>query len=695
MRLFSLPLLIFFALATQACADTAAYDACADVSCSGHGTCVMQQETPTCRCDPGFSPAASGWLCIDTSAGSPCAGVTCSGHGTCVALGGSPACNCSAGYKKSADGLSCQDPCKGTLCSGVGTCFVKSGKARCSCPAGYWITSDGTGCESSSMGGQSTYYLVYDRYPTWYRGLISIDSRKWSSGILVERTKYNMYLDSGGRGLHRTAMQTWSLTPTGEQVTGLQLEDSYTQGKLNRRRRLTASFSKGSGSVSMQRLEKVAAYSVKYKGAKTPVPMFGGAEYPGWTIGCLSPTFYALALHRFDREAAGEQTLEVFWPTIGAVGEVAMKAHPNWTAANPVIHVPDLEIVVTYDKDTPKTIHLEAESMTLFRTTAPAADLNLAPAKSAAKITVKALPTAGKEMGTSISSKDGTKLAGTLTLPKAATAKVPALLMAPGPWALDRDHPHLRLQNAPLHRHLAAHMAQAGYASLRYDPRGTGESGGKLGKANLAQLVDDAEAALKVLRSNSSVDPSRVFVLSHGAGSPVAVGLLARAGNTTRGYIGLSPFITNMKEALVHRYTAHIAPSLFTSNFLSRQRTYYRALMDSITKGNHRKDRLDGLSLQLWKDLLAFDGAKLLTSYPGEVLLVRGDQDLESAPDQLPLTVTAFQKAGRDITATTLADRTFILTEGKSSTLWETAFLPLELPKDSLDVLLAWLKANK
>ena len=215
MKLYSLGFFLLLLAASAGCSDTVDFNACADIGCGGHGACVVEQGAPTCKCDPGYSPAANGWLCIDTSERSPCAGVTCSGRGTCLALGGSPVCQCTAGYKRSADGLKCLDPCQGMLCSGVGTCFVDKGKARCSCPSGYWVTADGKGCHSTALGGCTTYYLSWDSYPTYYRGMISLDSRKWSKGLLVERYKQNVYLDYGGRGLLSQAASAPSTSSSG------------------------------------------------------------------------------------------------------------------------------------------------------------------------------------------------------------------------------------------------------------------------------------------------------------------------------------------------------------------------------------------------------------------------------------------------------------------------------------------------
>ena len=694
MRPFLLAFCLSLALAFTACGRRVDTDACADIQCSGHGTCLIEQGAPTCRCDPGYSPAASGWLCIDTSSASPCAGVSCSGHGTCLALGGSPTCECNTGYTRSADGLKCSDPCKGQLCSGVGTCIVHKGKPWCSCPAGYWITPDGKGCDSVALDGFTTYMLTWDQYPTYQVGLISLDSRRWSKGVLVERLKYNLYLDSGGRGLHRTAQQTWNLTPNGDQVTSLTVDDIFTQSKVDRRRQIKATFAKGEGQVTMQRGEKLATHKVTYKGTRTPLPMFGGVEYPGWHVGSLSPAFYALALQRYDRKAGGRQTLEVFWPNAGATGTILVEAHPSWTTASPALHFPEQEMLVTYDKDVPRVIKNLAEEMSLTRFSSTLTDLNLSPVKSATTVTATAPPAVGLDLPTEITGGDGTKLAGTLTVPKAGALKTPSVLMVPGPWAGDRDHPHRLLMRAPLYRHLAAHLAKGGYASMRYDPRGRGSSGGNAWTATLPQLVQDAEAALKVMAGNAAVDPTRIFVLSHGAGSTVALSLLARTGKKARGFVGLAPLVTDLRAALINRHTAHLTASEFTSGYVSRQVSYYGAILDGMKKGTNRKARFDGVSATLWKQVLTLDPDALLGAYPGPVLLMRGDQDLEVPADQLTRAALAAAISGRDLTAVPLTGLTFSLAKGKSSDLWEDAYFPFELPNEVVTPLLAWIKDN-
>ena len=96
---------MIIALAQMSCSekdnDGDPLQACAGVTCSGHGTCVIGTSGAECSCDEGYH--ADGLSCLADSG--PCAGVTCSGHGTCVIGTSGAECSCDEGYH--ADGLSC------------------------------------------------------------------------------------------------------------------------------------------------------------------------------------------------------------------------------------------------------------------------------------------------------------------------------------------------------------------------------------------------------------------------------------------------------------------------------------------------------------------------------------------------------------------------------------------------------------
>lgn len=74
---------------------------------------------------------------------------------------------------------------------------------------------------------------------------------------------------------------------------------------------------------------------------------------------------------------------------------------------------------------------------------------------------------------------------------------------------------------------LAAHLRGEGIASLRYDKRGVGESGGDYLSAGLHDNVADARDAVAALRERPEVDAGRVFVVGHSEGAIIAAELAA------------------------------------------------------------------------------------------------------------------------------------------------------------------------
>ncbi len=84
---------------------------------------------------------------------------------------------------------------------------------------------------------------------------------------------------------------------------------------------------------------------------------------------------------------------------------------------------------------------------------------------------------------------DGVRLAARIWLPEDAEARpVPAILE----YIPYRKRDLLRSRDEPIHRYFAGH----GYAAIRLDIRGTGESEGVLRDEYLPQELDDAEAAI-------------------------------------------------------------------------------------------------------------------------------------------------------------------------------------------------------
>ncbi|KAI9016908.1 hypothetical protein DFJ74DRAFT_770472 [Hyaloraphidium curvatum] len=109
-------------------------NACAGVTCSGHGTCIGGG----CSCDAGYNGGGAQECLYEggpsTNNNNLCAGVTCNGHGTCNSATGN--CNCDSGYngggaQECLSQSSTTNLCTGVTCNGHGTCNTATGNCRC------------------------------------------------------------------------------------------------------------------------------------------------------------------------------------------------------------------------------------------------------------------------------------------------------------------------------------------------------------------------------------------------------------------------------------------------------------------------------------------------------------------------------------------------------------------------------------
>jgi pimeloyl-ACP methyl ester carboxylesterase len=118
---------------------------------------------------------------------------------------------------------------------------------------------------------------------------------------------------------------------------------------------------------------------------------------------------------------------------------------------------------------------------------------------------------------------NGFNLAGTLSQPSGpanAKGRYPAIVLVAGSGPVDRDE---TVAGIPIFAQLANAFADAGYYALRYDKRGTGQSGGREEAATIDDYAEDLRAAVKFLRERKDVDPKRVALFGHSEGAWVAL----------------------------------------------------------------------------------------------------------------------------------------------------------------------------
>lgn len=119
----------------------------------------------------------------------------------------------------------------------------------------------------------------------------------------------------------------------------------------------------------------------------------------------------------------------------------------------------------------------------------------------------------------------GLRLAGTLAIPP-GDGPFPAVVLVSGSGPQDRDE---SLMGHKPFLVIADQLARRGIASLRYDDRGTGASGGDHLSSTVADFAADAEAALAFLAARPEVDRDALGIVGHSEGG--LTGPRVAAGN--------------------------------------------------------------------------------------------------------------------------------------------------------------------
>lgn len=230
---------------------------------------------------------------------------------------------------------------------------------------------------------------------------------------------------------------------------------------------------------------------------------------------------------------------------------------------------------------------------------------------------------------------NGFNLAGTLTLPPAAASRFrhPAVVLVAGSGPVDRDE---TVAGIPIFAQLAGALAQRGFAVLRYDKRGIGQSGGRTETVTLQDYADDVISAVKWLERRKDIDKKRMAIAGHSEGGAVA--MLAAAAEkkkiatlillATPGTTGAELILEQQRHAL----DLLKIPEPDRQQKIELQKTIQSAVISGVGWEGVPEELRRQADTPWFRSLLMFDPAKTMPRVKQTILIVQPDLDTQVTP---------------------------------------------------------------
>ena len=319
-----------------------------------------------------------------------------------------------------------------------------------------------------------------------------------------------------------------------------------------------------------------------------------------------------------------------------------------------------------------------------------------------------------KEEEVSFPAGDGrAALAGTLTVPQ-GPGPFPAAVFVSGSGPTDRD--------ASVAGHkpflvLADFLTRKGFAVLRYDKRGVGQSTGDSELASMDDLTRDAQSAVSYLKSRKEVDAKRLGVLSHSEGGIIAASLATRSTDLNWLVFLATPATTGERTLLKQSeliartgglpeeqiarsqqfdrmaYTAVREEKSTTALESKLNELIEKSGLGAATPPAALQAQIRLMTTPWFRQFLDLDPGPLLEQLKIPVLALIGDRDLQvDAEDTVPLMRSAYEKSGnKDFTVAEVEGVNHLFQKAQSGSPALYGAIEETIAPEVLNVIGRWL----
>ncbi len=289
----------------------------------------------------------------------------------------------------------------------------------------------------------------------------------------------------------------------------------------------------------------------------------------------------------------------------------------------------------------------------------------------------------------------GYELGATLTRP-VLNRTVPVIVTISGSGQQERDSRVSIVPGYAPFRDIADSLARRGIATLRFDDRGVGDSGGLdgLNGATSADFADDVRSVIAWLGKRPDIDTSRIALVGHSEGGMIAPMIAAGAPTTSGVASGVpiprvraiallaGPAYTGRRIMMFQNEQAIAGASRLTVAQRDSVRRTVPAGLDALAKSNK------------WMGyFMSHDPLLTARLVKQPVLILQGDTDHQITPEQADTLAAAFRAGGnRAVTVKHFAETNHLMLPDPSGLFTGYGGLKdTHVRRDVLGTLADWL----
>jgi uncharacterized protein len=266
-----------------------------------------------------------------------------------------------------------------------------------------------------------------------------------------------------------------------------------------------------------------------------------------------------------------------------------------------------------------------------------------------------------EELDVKFAGAGGFELSGTLLLPE-GSKKAPAVVLLPGSGPTDRDGNQPPMLTTDLLKQIAEHLAKQGIVTLRFDKRAAAVYAAKWPSEDKfddffswESFGGDAQAAVEFLRKQKGIAPSKVFVAGHSEGAMIAMELGAQMAGDAKpaGLILMAGPGRGLDAVILEQIDAALTTQKAPKEVHEEYMNLTRKAIDQVKQEKRvPTDLPPGLqplfpayASKLLYSYFTFDPATRAERFPGPVLIIQGEKDVQVSAerDTKPL-MAAYQK---------------------------------------------------